>query len=118
MSYAAQGDLASELLGMVSSAGSAAARVIEDPHLPEVTCHILRLNAIEKGQKPGPKCKKIPKATAVGRGIGLRYATGPLRTFVAVRERPWIVPVVVGGLLGGVFLLGYVAGAASKRRRG
>lgn len=115
MGYLPQGDIASDLVNTLSSAGIAATKIAEDPHLPEVTCQVLRLNAIEKGQKPGPACARVPKAAGVGRGIGLRYAAGPLSVFVKTREKPWLIPVVVGSLIGGVFLLGYMAGAGGKR---
>lgn len=106
MGYEAQGDLL--------DVTKAAAAIATDPHLPEVTCQILRLQKIEGGKNPGPSCPRISTKASPGTGIGLRYATGPLRLFVKTREHPWILPVAVAAILGTAFAVGYVLGKDSK----
>lgn len=92
-------------LGDVATTVSAAAAVVTDPCLPEVSKLVLRLHALEQtATKPGtpPPPPKL--------GIGLCNAVKPLRGLVYVRERPWVLPLgavaVVGGLLGLGFMLG------------
>ncbi len=95
--------------------GTAVLKIAQDPHLKEVVCHVLRLNALERGVKLPATCTKIPEAAGPGKGIGLRYAVGPLRMFVATREKPYLLPLVVGGTALGVFLLGFFAGRGGKK---
>ena len=89
---------------------NAAVQIVEDPHLSEVACHVLRLAAIQEGRIPGPKCTRVPTNFATTKGIGLRYAVVPLRTFVAAREHPWVGVVTGAGVVLGLIGLGYVLG--------
>lgn len=96
------------------SAIGAAQKVAEDPHLPEVICHVNRLSNIQKGQPAGPNCPGFPTYYQPTKGVGLRYVVGPLRTLVKAREHPAAAVAIVGGSIGLIFLAGYVIG---KRRR-
>jgi len=87
---------------------TAAAKVVEDPYLPKVTSLVLRLNEIEKSSgAPG----------APTRGIGLKYAVTPLELFVKYRERPWLTYAIATGVLGTVFLAGFLVGKPKKGGR-
>ncbi len=86
--------------------------VVKDPYLPELTCQVLRLAALERGQNPGPPCVRT-KAAGTG-GIGLRYALVPVRLAVKVREQPIVTPLVVGGVVAGIFALGYLTGRGGR----
>lgn len=102
-SYQATGDVASTL----KSVATIGVSVVQDPALPEVTGLLLKLVALEgksKGQTTGGG------TTVTGKGIGLRYAVRPLKVVVRVREQPWLVPVVGGGLIALIFGLGYATG--------
>ncbi len=95
--------------------GTAVLRIAQDPHLKEVVCQVLRLNALERGVKAPPPCAQIPETASPGKGIGLRYAVKPLRMFVTTREKPYLIPLVVGGTALGVLLLGFFLGRGSKK---
>jgi hypothetical protein len=82
--------------------------VIEDPYLPQVACEVLRLNAIQEGRRPGPKCP-APRNPSSKKGVGLSYAVKPLQAFVYARQRPWIVPAAILGVVGLSFAAGYWA---------
>jgi hypothetical protein len=104
MAYTATG-------GLMSTA-SAATAVATDPSLPVVVDLVLKLQSIEKSKAAasGPSGPSIPS-----RGVGLRNVVGPLKMFVAIQERPWILPATVVGILGVTFMGGYLVG--KKRRR-
>lgn len=94
----------------------AVAEVVSDPYLNEVACHVLRLAAIERGQKPGPRCQEIPVVPAtIGKGIGLRYVVRPLRVAVSAREHPLVAAGVVAAVVGGIFFLGFATGRGTRR---
>jgi hypothetical protein len=94
----------------------AGARVAEDPYLPEVTCHILRLDKITDGLAPGPRCLKTVATKAhKDRGIGMESAAGPLRAFVWYKEHPAIVAALGLGAVGLVWYLGYSMGRKKRR---
>lgn len=106
MSYLPTGDLST-----VADVARVSLDVVQDPFLPEVTCLVMRMAALEQGRKP-PTCPKTALSTRLsqGRGIGLRYAVIPLRVTVKVRENPVLTPVVATGVVAGLFLLGYAIG--------
>jgi hypothetical protein len=92
-------------LGSVASTVSAATAIVTDPYLPEVTKLVLRLRELEaKAPTTGTK----PSAPTPG--IGLRLAVKPLRAFVYLRERPWVLPVGAVAVVGGLVGLGYLLG--------
>ncbi len=91
-------------------------KIAQDPHLNEVVCQVLRLNALERGVRLPSACPKIPVTRSPGKGIGLRHAVKPLRMFVATRENPYLLPLIVGGGALALFLLGYYAGRTAKKR--
>lgn len=99
-----------EATGGVLDIASAALRASEDPHLPEVTCQVLRLSDIEAGRKLGAACAKIPRNASPGRGIGLRHAVGPIRIAVKARENPILAWGSIVGLTLLVFAVGYQTG--------
>jgi hypothetical protein len=105
MYYKATGDV-----GAVLDASKAALMVADDPHLPEVVCHVTRLAKIEQGTDPGPPCPKIPTNQAPGRGVGLRYAVVPVRVLVNVREHPIMAIASTAGILLGLVAFGYALG--------
>ena len=104
MGYEATGDLA--------DTATAAMKVAADPYLPEVTCHVLRLSALEEGKKPGPPCLRT--RAGIRGGAGLRYAVVPMRILVGVYERPYRSAAVAGGILLGIFALGYFTGKGRR----
>lgn len=98
----------------LKTAAQAAIRVADDPHLPEVACHVLRLSDMEAGRPAGSPCPPVPLNRSPGKGIGLRHAVVPIRLAVKVREKPWVAVLAVGGILGLTFALGYGAGRRKK----
>jgi hypothetical protein len=78
------------------STATAAAAIATDPYLPEVVDLVIKLQSAEKSSSSGG-----------GPGVGLRNVVGPLRTFVKIQEKPWILPVVVIGVFGTIFAAGY-----------
>ena len=94
--------------GGVLSTASAAAAVATDPALPTVVDLVLRLKAIESGKSP-PSGSSAPSS-----GVGLRNVVAPLKMFIAIQERPWILPVTVIGVLGVAFAAGYLTKSAVK----
>jgi len=97
--------------GLLSTA-SAATAVATDPSLPVVVDLVLKLQSIEKKKaaSAGPSAPSVPS-----RGVGLRNVVGPLKMFVAIQERPWILPATVVGILGVTFMGGYLVGKRRKR---
>jgi len=103
MAYLATGD--------IMSTATAATAIATDPSLPEIVQLVLKLKAIESS-----KPSSSGGGGSGGSGVGLRNVVGPLRTFVAIQEKPWILPVAVVGIFGSIFAFGYVAGKARRRR--
>lgn len=97
-------------MGSLLSTASAATAVATDPSLPVVVDLVLKLQSIEKG-----KSKASGTASVPSRGVGLRNVVGPLKMFVAIQERPWILPATVVGILGVTFMGGYLVGKRKKR---
>lgn len=98
--------------GTGAQAGKA---ILDDPYFPEVTCHLLRLRAITKGQNPGPRCPStVTTPQMLRKGIGLQYAAKPLRAVVYTREKPWVVPVAALALVGVPFLVGLKLGKGRR----
>jgi hypothetical protein len=87
-------------LGGIVSTVEAAAAVARDPYLPEVVNLVLQLKEQEKESASSG-------GGSTGTGVGLRNVVGPLRTFVAIQERPWILPLAVAGGFGLIFAAGY-----------
>jgi hypothetical protein len=105
----------SSLLTRGASALKAASKVIEDPALPQITCHVLRLNKITRNEDPGPPCPKIVLTEAQRRkGVGLAAAEKPLRAFVWARKNPAIAIGIGVGVVGMIWYVGYAMG---KRKR-
>ncbi len=105
MAYVATGD--------IGDTASAAMKVAVDPYLPEVTCHVLRLAALEEGRDPGLRCLRT-RTTVTNKGVGLRYAVVPIRMAVNMYEHPYRAAAVAGGVLLGIFALGYLTGRRSR----
>lgn len=100
-----------ELINKGGPAVAAVAKVVQDPALPEVTCHVLRLNKITEGKDPGPPCvRKVYTPSEKKQGIGLTLAVTPLRAAVWARGNPVLAAgagLAVAGVLIGV---GYALG--------
>lgn len=92
------------------STAQALVDVTRDPHLPEVVCHVLRLDAMESGQPPGPPCQKMSTKAYPGKGIGLRYAVPPLRVLDWAREHPIRAAGIAVGTIGALVWIGYLIG--------
>lgn len=88
--------------------------IVEDPYLPQVACEVLRLNKIQEGRPPGPRCPK-PINPKPNKGVGLVHAVKPLQAFVYARQNPWVVPAAVLGVVGISFGVGYWAGKRKRR---
>lgn len=96
-------------------AGKAAFAVADDPHLPEMVCHVFRLAKMEEGKDPGPPCPATSIKYLPGKGVGLRYAIVPVRAVVKIRERPYLSAAAVGGIMLGIFALGFAFGRRATR---
>lgn len=95
-------------LGGLLSTVEAATAIAQDPYLPEVVGLVLKLKEQEKSSaKSG--------SGSTGRGVGLRNIVGPLRTYVAVQNKPWILPVAVIGAVSLIFAAGYFTRKATVR---
>lgn len=101
-----------QALGAITDIATAAKSVVEDPCLGQVTAMLLYLHKLEQPVVPvGVPKPPVPPV----KGIGLCKAVTPLKAVVWVRERPWVVPLGVLGIVGGLVGVGYVMG---KRKRG
>ncbi len=112
MSYQEVGLDIPALITTAQKIGSTSLKVLEDPYLPELLCHVNRLNAIQEKRDPGPACRRTPKD--LPGGIGLEDTITPIRIFTSVKQQPvWgyaSVALIVGGIAG----IGYFLGKASK----
>lgn len=117
MSYSFQ-PMGLDLADVIAKGGpavEAVSKVIQDPALPEVTCHLLRLNKLTEGRPPGPPCTRRSYSAAQRRqGVGLTLAVRPLRAAVWARENPVAAVAVGAGAVGALVGVGYLIG----RRRG
>jgi hypothetical protein len=106
--------------GITTDVATAAAQVVTDPCLYQVTQLIQQLHEAEQapkilgvptGAKPTAPTKPPPPVA----GIGLCQAVTPLKAVIWVRKRPWVVPVGVVGVVGIFVGLGYLWGRSKKR---
>ena len=111
MSYKSTGSVYDDIAQVLSAGRD----VASDPHIGELTCHIVRLNAMEEGTAPGPFCNVVPVTKNPGSGIGLRHAMPALRQYVRYRENPWPFYLGVAAVAASIYGLGYIAGRDSKR---
>lgn len=100
-----------ELINKGGPAVAAVAKVVQDPALPEVTCHVLRLNKITEGRDPGPPCtRRRYTLSEKKQGIGLTLAVTPLRAAVWARAHPLLAMgaglAVAGVLVGAGYTMG------------
>jgi hypothetical protein len=103
-----------ELFERGTTAVQAAAKVLEDPALPEVTCQVLRLNALASN-RPSPVCPAQRYTLAQKqKGIGLHLAVTPLRIAVWARMHPLLATAVAGGSVLGLVGLGYALGKGAR----
>lgn len=99
-------------LGGITSVASAAAAVVGDPCLPTVANLVLQLHESEQPRaRPGQPAQP---STPV-KGIGLCYAVKPLRAVVWVKEKPIRGALILGGVVGAIFLAGYATGHSRSR---
>lgn len=105
----------SEIIKKGGPALQAAAKVIQDPALPEVTCNILRLNRAVEGKNPGPPCQRhVYTQAQKKRGVGLHLAIHPLRGYTWARQNPALAIGLGASAIALIFGLGYMLG---ERRR-
>ena len=97
----------------LSSALTAASSVVQDPCFGRVTQQVLTLRDLQRSSKP----TATGATSSSTKGIGLCLAVKPLDLVITMRKKPWLLPLAVSALFGGVFLLGYVAGSAGKVKR-
>jgi hypothetical protein len=100
--------LSQKISGAVAPIVSIASNLVADPALPEVSCMVGQLYAIEN-KKPVPPCPVLPRSSRTG-GIGLRKAVPAMRAWVFAEQNPWVKPVAVATVVGIPFLLGYLFG--------
>lgn len=99
----------------IGSAVLAAKDILGDPYLPEVSCHLLRVNRMERGLNPGAPCERTRATPAqIQRGVGMRFLVGPLRFMTWARQNPALAVGIVAGSIGMIYYLGYSQG---KRKR-
>ncbi len=109
MSYTTKPQALGASIGDVTTIATA---VVSDPCLTQVATLARRLYDIEQASPTKPAAPGVPRPPAPPMpGIGLCKAVTPLKAVVFVRERPWILPVGVIGIVGGLIGLGYVLGA-------
>lgn len=93
-------------LDTIATTVEAAAKVIEDPALPQIACHVLRLHRIARSGDPGPACPPLMLTDVQKqRGIGLYLVDPLLRGAVWARQNPAAAVGIVTGVVG---LIGYV----------
>lgn len=113
MSYAAAGHTP---LGVsIGSVAQAASAAINDPCLPELTRHVLELQAIERSRatkKAKSAGRPAPKKPA---GIGLCYAVPGVRAFKVHVKHPWLLPTALVALGGAIFYAGMKTGKRGRR---
>ena len=85
--------------------------VANDPYFNETVCHIGQLHAISTGAAV-TDCAVTP--SGLPGGVGLEAAQTPLRFYVYAKQNIWVWPLVVAGLLGLPFFLGYEVGKDGK----
>lgn len=101
-------------LGSIGSTLDAAGKVVSDPALSDVACHLLRLNKITEGKPPGPPClRRVYTKAQKEKGIGLYMAVKPLRAFIWARQRPAAAIAIGVGAVGALVGLGYLLGRKS-----
>ena len=101
------GDLTSSIEGVLGTG----VNVVSDPYFNETLCHIGQLHAISTGAAV-TDCAVTP--AGLPGGVGLEAAQTPLRFYVYAKQNIWVLPLVVAGILGLPFLLGYEVGKDSK----
>lgn len=90
-----------------ATATQAALRIVQDPYLNEAACEVLRLSNTVRTGNPGGNCPRTsPRYRGTTQGVGLQHMVGPLRLYTLHRQKPWLAPVVVGGILMLTFYLG------------
>ncbi len=83
-------------IGAVSS-------ITSDPALPEVVGLLGELAKIE-----AVRAKGRPPSTEPG--VGLRKVVMPLKVVIAVRRKPWLIPVSIAAVLLVPFTIGFAIG--------
>ena len=102
-------------LGAITDIATAAKSVVEDPCLGAVTALMLRLNQLEQAPLIPIKTGVPQPPPPPVKGIGLCKAVTPLKAVVYVRERPWILPLGVIGVVGALVGTGYLLGKRTRR---
>lgn len=84
----------------IAAGTQALAAITADPCLPQTARLVLELQAIERLK---PDVSTEP-------GIGLCALQTPLLMLVAVRRQPWLFPVGLAVVVGGLVAIGYSMG--------
>lgn len=98
-----------DLTSLLTSAGKgldAATNILQDPYFNEVAGLVVQLHKLEQPSTSTPGASSKP-------GIGLDKVVGPLRTYVKVRQNPWML---YAGLFA-LFAIPYALGRASRRSK-
>lgn len=85
-------------------------KVMADPYAKEVLCRAAQLVALQQGQLPVMQCTK----TASKEKTVLAKIVVPMRTAVAIKKHPILIPLGIGVAVGLPVLLGYWLGKRSK----
>jgi hypothetical protein len=96
----------------IREVAKAAAKVMTDPCLYDVTSLVLKLNELESR-------KAVSSFTPTGAtpkfgGVGLCRAVKPLKAVVYARQRPWLLPLVGVAVVGGLVGLGWFIRGSGK----
>lgn len=113
MSYHLKHRRPGPLGNVVTDVLSAGSQVIQDPCLPQVAQQVLRLHELDQ-QPLNPFAPKPPPSPPTV-GIGLCSAVKPLQLVVYAKERPWLVPVAIGGVMAILVGVGYMLGKGGGR---
>lgn len=104
-----------ELITKGGPAIQAVSKIVEDPALPEVTCHVLRLNKVTEGQNPGLPCtRKVYTLAEKRKGVGLARVVTPLRAAVWARQNPLLAGAIGVASVGALVGLGYYLGKGRR----
>lgn len=86
-----------------------------DPALPEVAQLVARIETLETTPtKPGAP----PSPPSSTPGVGLKYLVMPLKTYITVKQNPWLIPTVAVVGIGLPLFFAFAVGYRAGRSRG
>jgi hypothetical protein len=89
-------------LSGIADVASAAQAVVTDPCLAQVSNLVLQLRPASSSSSSSGGAAGGPSTP----GIGLCRAVRPLQAAVWLKRRPWVAPLTVAAIVGGIFLAG------------